>query len=377
MRSDKIFPTGKGFRVGMARARKAGALTAPISPPSRRCRKQLFLPSCREPPWMEIQEEEFGRRIRGGLRVLYLCHKNADPDALGAAFALQEAFGGDLGAVEGVSRTGASLLEAIGAEILIDPPVEEYDLVVVVDTAVGLQVGGIRLKDYAVIDHHREGDLLEGAAFHLQRPADSTAEIVWEILARSGIVPSREAALALLVGIITDTGRFKHAQASSFRTVAEILERAELDYSEALEVLSRVPTDTSRRIAALRAASRAEIEWTEDWIVVSSEVGAFEGSSAMTLVEIGADVALVGGVHGDLCRISGRARRSAVLAGLDLSAILGDLGEASGGGGGGHRGAAALEAPGGKPKEILAEGRRRVLEALEGRRPPRGGDPSP
>jgi len=195
-------------------------------------------------------------------------------------------------------------------------------------------------------------------------------------LDKSGIGPSREAALALLVGIITDTGRFKHAQASSFRTVAEILERSDLDYAEALEVLSRVPTDTSRRIALLRAASRAEIEWKGEWIVVTSEVGAFEGSAAMTLVEIGADVALVGGAHGDLCRISGRARRGAVLAGLDLSAILEEVGRAAGGSGGGHRGAAGLEAPG-TPKEILAEVRVLVLEALAGQRPHGDGDPSP
>ncbi len=320
---------------------------------------------------MQIREDEFKDLISGYKRVLYLCHRNADPDAVGSGFALREAFGGDLAAVEGVSRTAASLLRAIGAEIQIDPSVEGYDLVVVVDTAVRLQIGDFDLKDYAVVDHHQDRDLIESALFSIQRSADSTAEIVWEILAKSGILPSREAALGLVVGIITDTGRFKHAHASSFRTVAEILERSTIEYAEALEVLSKVPTETSRRIAALRAASRAEIEWTDDWVFVSSEVGAFEGSSAMTLVDIGADVALVGGMHGDQCRISGRARRDAVLAGLDLAAIMRDVGRAHQGDGGGHRGAAALEAPG-KPKVLLAECRKRVMVALEGRRPVQG-----
>lgn len=316
---------------------------------------------------MQIRDDEFKDLIGGYKRVLYLCHKNADPDAIGSAFALQEAFGGDLAAVEGVNRTAAGLLRAVGADLLIDPSVEGYDLVVVVDTAVRLQIGDLNLKDYAVVDHHQDRDLIESALFSIQRSADSTAEIVWEILTKSGILPSREAALGLVVGIITDTGRFKHAHASSFRTVAEILERSTIEYAEALDVLSKVPTDISRRIAALRAASRAEIEWTDNWVVVSSEVGAFEGSSAMTLVGIGADVALVGGVHGDVCRISGRAKRDAVLAGLDLAAILGAVGRAHQGDGGGHRGAAALEASG-SPKELLAECRKRVLEALEGRR---------
>ena len=319
---------------------------------------------------MEIREEDFRDLIRGHNRVLYLCHRNADPDAVGSAFALREAFGGDIGAVEGVSRTAASLRSAMGADIEIDPSPQGYDLVVVVDTAVGQQIGGFNLRDYAVVDHHRDRDLIESALFYIQRPADSTAEIVWEILKRSDILPTREAALGLVVGIITDTGRFKHSGASSFRTVAEILERTKLEYAEALEVLSRVPTERSRRIAALRAASRAEIEWTDDWVVVSSEVGAFEGSSAMTLVEIGADVALVGGDHGDVSRVSGRARRDAVLAGLDLAAIMGEVARGRGGDGGGHRGAAALEAAG-PLEEILKECRRRVVEALKAKRSPR------
>jgi len=316
---------------------------------------------------MEIREEDFRDLIRGQNRVLYLCHRNADPDAVGSAFALREAFGGDIGAVEGVSRTAASLLSAMGADIEIDPSPQGYDLVVVVDTAVGQQIGGFNLRDYAVVDHHRDRDLIESALFYIQRPADSTAEIVWEILKRSGILPTREAALGLVVGIITDTGRFKRSGASSFRTVAEILERTKLEYAEALEVLSRVPTERSRRIAALRAASRAEIEWTDDWVVVSSEVGAFEGSSAMILVEIGADVALVGGDHGDVSRVSGRARRDAVLAGLDLAMIMGEVARGRGGDGGGHRGAAALEAAG-PLEEILRECRRRVVEALKEKR---------
>jgi phosphoesterase RecJ-like protein len=319
---------------------------------------------------MQIREDEFKELIEGYERVLYLCHRNADPDAVGSGFALRAAFGGDLAVVEGVSRTGAALLKAIGAEVLIDPSFEGYDLVVVVDTAVRLQVGDLDLKDYAVVDHHQDKDLIEAAQFYIQRSADSTAEIVWDILTKSEILPGRKAALALVVGIITDTGRFKHAHAPSFRTVAEILERSEIEYDDALEVLSRVPTETSRRIAALRAASRAEIEWTNDWVIVSSEVGAFEGSSAMTLVEIGADVALVGGVHADQFRVSGRARRDAVLAGLDLAAIMREVGRAHQGDGGGHRGAAALEASG-PQKEILAECRRKVMVALEGQRPDR------
>ena len=36
---------------------------------------------------MEILDSEFGSRISRYSNVLYLCHRNADPDAIGSGFA--------------------------------------------------------------------------------------------------------------------------------------------------------------------------------------------------------------------------------------------------------------------------------------------------
>jgi len=315
---------------------------------------------------MQIREADFSSLIRKYKNVLYLCHRNADPDALGSGFALQQAFGGDLGVVDGMDRIASSLVIATGAHPIVDPS-PDYELIVVVDTSVNLQIGNFKLGKYALIDHHQDEGLLEGAEFYIQKPVDSTAEIVWRILKHSHIKKiSRKVALGLLVGIITDTGRFKHAHTSSFQTVADILDKCDLEYADALDVLSTVPADISRRIAALKAANRADIDWIGDWIVVTSDVSAFEGSSAMTLVNIGADVAFVCGKHDDVCRVSGRARRNAILAGLDMAKILREVGRAYGGDGGGHPGAAGLEAKG-LPKEILNECRKKVMEILSRR----------
>ena len=70
---------------------------------------------------MRICESEFHAFIRSYGKVLYLCHRNADPDAIGSAFALAQAFGGTLGAVDDLSRTGEALANAIGAKVKIDP----------------------------------------------------------------------------------------------------------------------------------------------------------------------------------------------------------------------------------------------------------------
>ncbi len=311
---------------------------------------------------MQIRESEFAHHIRKYKNVLYLCHRNADPDAIGSAFALQQAFGGFVGAVEDLSRSGEALASSIGAVVELDPATDECDLIVVVDASVRLQLGNIRIAKYAVVDHHLDEGLLMGAEFYIQRPSHSTAEIVWKILRKSGAVISKEMALGLMVGIISDTGRFRRASPESFRAAADILQLGGIEYEEAQAVLF-APTELSQRIAVLKAASRAEVERIDDWIIATTEINAFEGSAAMALVDLGADMALAAGRHGSLTRISGRASREAIRVGLNLAKLLREIAKAHGGEGGGHRAAAALEATG-DPSMLLSECRRKAAEIL-------------
>lgn len=311
---------------------------------------------------MLISEAEFGSFISGYKRVLYLCHRNADPDAIGSAFALARAFGGTVGAVDDLSRTGAALSDILGAEVQINPREEDYDLIVVIDTSVRLQLGDIQLSKYGLVDHHQDEGLLDGAEFFIQRPAKSTAEIVWKILKENGQQLTREMALGLLVGIISDTGRFKRASTESFLAASELLQWGGFDYDDALQVLS-LPRDISQRIAILKAASRARIERERDWLIATSKINSFEGSAAAALIGLGADVAFVAGRHKERVRVSARSSREAARAGLNLNEILGDIGRAHGGDGGGHSSAASLDARG-EPGDLLQECRKMAAERL-------------
>ena len=306
---------------------------------------------------MRIRESEFLSFLKRFGKILYLCHRNADPDALGSGYALQKAFGGDLGAVEDLSRVGRALISALGADVIMDPSVESYDLVVIVDASVGLQIGNPSLSRYAVVDHHLDEGLLSRAEFYIQRPATSTAEIVWKILLDSGTKVTEDMALSLLVGTISDTGRFRRASPDALRAAAGMLE-AGASYDHALEILSRVPLEISQRIAVLKAATRAQVERAGDWIIATTEINAFEGHSAMALVDIGADVAFAAGRHNGATRVSGRSNRDAIRAGLDLAEIMRSVAKEAHGEGGGHRAAAALEAEG-EPKALLLECKKR------------------
>ena len=106
--------------------------------------------------------------------------------------------------------------------------------------------------------------------------------------------------------------------------------------------------------------------YVRTWLIVTTEINAFEGSAAMGLVDIGADVALAAGKHGSSARVSGRANREASRAGLDLAGVMRQVAKVYGGEGGGHRAAAALEARG-EPAELLDECRKKVAETLQPR----------
>jgi len=311
---------------------------------------------------MRISEHQYGDYIGPYRNVLYLCHRNADPDAIGSSFALSRAFGGAIGVVDDMSRTGASLARIIGARILINPPVNDYDLVVVVDTSVRTQLGDRLPAGYALVDHHLDEGLRESALFYIQKPTKSTAEIVWTILKENDKKIDQKAALGLMAGMIADTGRFKRASPGTFQAAAEILDAGGFAYEEAQEALS-VPPDISQRIAVLKAASRTEVVRRGDWLVACTTVNSFEGAAAMALVDLGADVAFVAGQHGGQVRISARCSREAARKGINLAKLLGEVGRAHGGDGGGHRSAAALEALG-EPSAILDACQKKMIESL-------------
>jgi len=301
---------------------------------------------------MELDESEFYNQLLDYNNILYLCHRNADPDALGSAFALKEAVGGTIGVVEGCDRVASQIARQLNIEF-VNEPKGDFDLVVVVDTSTPAQLNDYPLKTYAVIDHHATTSLNEKAAFYLHRNKSSTAEIVLEVLRTMGAPIMRRTAFALISGIITDTGNFRHATSDSFKAVAELIELSGIEYSEVMDMLSSVPQDVSMRIAFLKAAQRAVIERVDDWIIVTSRVSSFGGAAASGLISIGADVVFVASKQDDVVKVSARARREAQNAGVNLAKLMEDISVKFNGTGGGHEGAAGMDVRG-ETENVLA-----------------------
>ncbi|MCG7847576.1 MAG: DHHA1 domain-containing protein [ANME-2 cluster archaeon] len=302
---------------------------------------------------MEVDESGFYNRLLDYNNILFLCHRNADPDAVGSAYTLAQSLGGAVGIVDGCNRVANTLIKTLEIEAIEMPNPLDYDLTVVVDTSTLAQLNGIELAEYAVIDHHSTCAIKDGAEFYLHRTASSTAEIVFDILKFMEAPVMRKSAMALIAGIITDTGNFKYANPDSFRTLAEIIEVSGVEYGEVVDLLASTPQDISMRIALLKAAIRAQVHRTGNWLIVTSTISSFGGTAAGILTHVGADVSFVGAEKDGIVRISGRARRNAIDAGVNLGQILDEVSKQFHGKGGGHDGAAGLDVEGGDVQEIL------------------------
>ena len=313
---------------------------------------------------MQVNEEEFFNRLLDYRNILYLCHRNADPDAISSAFALSEAIGGTVGLVDGCNRVASVLIEKLGIEVMDKPNPENYGFVVVVDTSTKAQLNDIELIGYCVIDHHTTTALTENADFYLHRNTTSTVEIVHGILKVMGAPINRRVGIGMLTGIVTDTGHFKHASEDTFSTVAKIIKASGVEYGEVLDLMAITPQDISMRIAILKAASRVELDRVQDMLIASSHVSSFGGSASSMLINIGADIAFVGTAKGESVRISSRAKREAVNAGVNLGQLMEDISNEYNGTGGGHSGAAGIDVIA-DMEEVLNKCKERTKKILE------------
>ena len=293
---------------------------------------------------MEVDEAEFFNRLLDYQNILYLCHRNADPDAISSAFALSEAIGGTIGLVDGCNRVASVLIDRLGIEVVDKPNPADYGFVVVVDTSTKAQLNDLELTRYCVIDHHTTTALTENAEFYLHRNSTSTVEIVYNILKAMGAPINRRVGIGMLTGIVTDTGHFKHASADTFRTVAKIIEDSGVEYGEVLDLMAATPQDISMRIAILKAASRVELD--------TDAQGSRQRGQR------------VGTAKGESVRVSASAKRDAVNAGVNLGQLMEDISSEYNGTGGGHSGAAGIDVIA-DMKEVLNKCRERTKKILE------------
>jgi nanoRNase/pAp phosphatase (c-di-AMP/oligoRNAs hydrolase) len=281
--------------------------------------------------------------------VVLLCHHNADPDAIGAAFAFQNLLKQikpkiktEIASPTGPNKLSKVVIDTINVELTDQPQIETADLVVLLDTNTTQQLDewAKRIKadqPILLIDHHAphpETQTISTLSV-TDETASSTCEIVYRLFKEAKIIPSLDAAKGLFLGIAFDSRHFILAGSETLKTVAELAQT--VNPQELLPLLS-LPMDYSERVARLKTAGRMKTVKVNKWLIVLSHVSTFQASAARGLVALGAHVAVVAGEKGDGIQVSFRASqdfhdKTGIHMGTDLAAPLGEF---LGGMGGGH-----------------------------------------
>ncbi len=299
-----------------------------------------------------------GAVSRGAVPVL--TGRNGDMDTIGSAIALASSHPSLMACGLHLGRLASRLCEDIGAPFrkISEKPSWPNNIggIIVVDAAAESQTG-VKLPDgvpICVIDHHdtcdwkfSEGDL------EVRMPVCSTTQIIFTYLQKySPDTLSDEVRKLLLAGLITDTARFRHADAAALQAGADMMDSAGFEYQEFIEELQQESMTASDRGAVMKALGRNQMTDAGPWNLVHTYAGIHEGRVAGLLVQAGAEVALVSRNRDGETRLTARAPRSSTIEGVHLGRIMEMLSEKLGGDGGGHDGAAGWS---GRCERVAAE----------------------
>ena len=280
--------------------------------------------------------------------VPVLTGRNGDMDTIGSAIALAASNPGLLACGLHLGRLANRLCNELNAPFrkLAKEPSWPSKLggIIIVDAASQSQTGVVIPEGVpiCVIDHHDtcDWDFCEGD-LELRGNARATTQMIFEYLKEfSPETLTDEVRKLLLAGLITDTGRFKHADESSLRCAADLLNGAGFEYQEFVEEIQKDKISPSDRGAILKALSRCQSTDCGKWNLVHTHAGIHEGKVAGLLIQAGAEISLVSRTRDGETRLTARAPRSSTIAGIHLGDMMKVMSEKMGGEGGGHDGAA-------------------------------------
>lgn len=225
-----------------------------------------------------------GLKLRPGLRVCLTTHVNPDGDGLGSEVGL------------------AVMLRALGVNVVITNPtptpsrydflfaglpgldktgeavkeLRRADLIIVLDIAdlgrLGMLAETVRERGVTVacVDHHvSKGDLPPGPRY-VDPDAAATGELIRELARANEWDLTAEAARALYVAIVTDTGgfRFSNTKARTLRAAADLLECGIDPEAVYVELYSKAPEGRVRLMAEALQTLVVEHEAGIAWVTI-------------------------------------------------------------------------------------------------------------
>jgi len=297
-------------------------------------------------------------------KVLIITHAGADVDAICASaalfFYLKKNNKAKILVPEHISTPAKQLAKKMQIPYITAyrQDLSGYDTLFFVDFndlkmtgSVAKDIKGFKGQAFLVDHHQTPRKSIVSEKNSLANPkAVASCELVFDWLKKSNVSIDKKTAACLAAGIVTDSAFFMTANSKTFALMSELLKKSGKTFSTIISLFS-VKKPFDEKIAKLKAAKRARIFLISRFIVVATDVGAFEADAATALVKIGADAAFVGDSKEGKLRISGRASQQMVKSqGFDLAKhVFQKLPDTFSGSGGGHAGAAGFN---GKGKSI-------------------------
>lgn len=201
--------------------------------------------------------------------------------------------------------------------------------------------------DVIFIDHHAEKDLDLGdnCLVFDDEGYNSSSSIVYEVLKRNNEEISKQTAILLLNGIISDSADFQNTTPLTFKQISELLENAQINYSDVTEYFHEEVSAENRHLL-MQDIFSSKTEVIGDYILIYGETSGSASLAAESALRFGADASVFWTIRDKEASISVRLRSP-----LDqrfhihLGRTMQDSGKALGGSGGGHPCAAGAYGP--------------------------------
>ncbi|MEM0150140.1 MAG: DHH family phosphoesterase [Candidatus Micrarchaeaceae archaeon] len=278
-------------------------------------------------------------------KVMLTFHSVGDTDAVASAYALNSFLANSAIAMpDTITANAKRILERLGLESNIKADfMPAAQLIIMLDVNNFEDCGAFEsmLKDFKgnilIIDHHlmKQIDSSNVYIFNSERYS-STSSIVLQAMESMHVPISKNIAILLALGILSDSAEFKNSSPLTFEQMGRLLDFAHIDYPTLLEYMQHIasPEDRAELLLKLSKAS----------IVVKYGMVFMEGFSehnanilADDAIKIGADVALFYSTANGEISFSARLRPPLDKEyGIHLGYIMKELAPIIGGSGGGH-----------------------------------------
>ena len=186
---------------------------------------------------MFFKYHQIYRKIKKFETIVIARHVGPDPDALGSSLGLKASIQATFPKKRVYAvGAGAAKFRFLGSVDKFDESIYDNSLLIVLDTPDIKRVDGVDVSKFKYkikIDHHPFIEKFCDIEI-VDSTASSASQMIMELIFKTPLKMTKEAAERLYIGLVADTERFlyKYTTPKTFRIVAKLIEKTNIDITE-------------------------------------------------------------------------------------------------------------------------------------------------